>query len=57
MRLNQGNSLKTLASMKASVSVLRAAWGVGGGGYSVLNLPGCVSMKVMDMGLFFAPSE
>ena len=29
----------------------------GGGGYSALNLPGCVSMKVMDMGLFLAPSE
>ena len=31
MRLNQGNSLKTLASMKASVSVFRAAPGGGGG--------------------------
>ena len=27
------------------------------GGHSALNLPGCVSMKVMDMGFFLAPSE
>ena len=27
------------------------------GGSSALNLPGCVSVKVMDMGLFLAPSE
>ena len=26
------------------------------GGSSDLNLPGCVSIKVMDMGLFLAPS-
>ena len=26
--------------------------GSGGGGNSALNLPRCVSMKVMDMGLF-----
>ena len=31
--------------------------GGGGGGNSAFNLPGCVSIKVMDMGLFFAPSE
>ena len=31
--------------------------GGGGGGYSALNLPGCVSMKVMDTGQFLAPTE
>ena len=31
--------------------------GSGVGGYSALNLPGCVSMKVMDIGLFLAPCE
>ena len=31
--------------------------GWGGGGFSALNSPGCVSKKVMDMGLFWAPSE
>ena len=29
----------------------------GGGGYSALNIPGCVSMIVMDLGLFLAPIE
>ena len=29
----------------------------GGGGNSTLKLPGCVSIKVMDMGLFSARSE
>ena len=27
-------------------------WGEGGGGNSTISLPGCVSTKVMDMGLF-----
>ena len=30
--------------------------GEGGGGNSALNLPRCVSIKVMDMGLFWATS-
>ena len=38
--------------------ILVTRWGGGGGGgNSTLKLPSCVSIKVMDMGPFSAPSE
>ena len=52
-----GPSLKERNDMPIRIYKYVGPRGWGEGRSSALNLPVCVSMKVMDMGLFLAPSE